>query len=128
LNLDDCKAKPTWAKALLRAIGELNDVAGNHARSYFEMAPASIVLRLTGQLVAGYNTYGFDSSGNYPEVIEGILNGDYPGGEFYIGGKIVKDMDGKRADELKGKGVTLDRDPRRLLAAVGEKALPAEGG
>ena len=32
-----------WAKALLAAIGQLTDVAGGHARSYFEMAPASLV-------------------------------------------------------------------------------------
>jgi CRISPR-associated protein Cst2 len=127
LNLDDCKAKPEWTKALLKAIGELNEVAGNHARSYFEMAPASIVVRLTKQLVAGYDTYGFDSSGNYLEVIGGIDKGDYPGAEFYIGGKIVKDMDAKRIEELEGKGVTLDRDPRRLLATVGERAFPKKG-
>lgn len=127
LNLEDCKTKPDWTKALLRAIGELNDVAGNHARSYFEMAPASIVVRLTGQLVAGYDTYGFDPSGNYPEVVEGICEDTYPGGEFYLGGKIVKDMDAKMAETLKGKGVTLDRDPRRLLAAVGSKAFPTKG-
>lgn len=130
LNLDDCKAQPDWTKSLLKAIGELNDVAGNHARSYFEMAPASIVVRLTTQLVAGYDTYGFDSSGYYPEVIEGIRKGDYPGDEFYVGGKIVKDMEEKRAEELKelkAKGATLDRDPRRLLATVGEKAFPGKG-
>lgn len=127
LNLDDCKPRPDWTKSLLKAIGELNDVAGNHARSYFEMAPASIVVRLTKQLVAGYGTYGFDTAGNYPEVVDGIREGDYPGGEFYIGGKIVKDMDPERAEELKGKGVTLDRDPRRLLATVGEAAFPKKG-
>ena len=59
LNLEECKAKKDWTKALLKAIGELNNVAGNHARSYYEMAPASIVVRLTKQLVAGYDTYGF---------------------------------------------------------------------
>jgi CRISPR-associated protein Cst2 len=127
LNLDDCKTKPDWTKALLKAIGELSDVAGNHARSYFEMAPASIVLRLTNQLVAGYDTYGFDSSGNYLEVIDGILKGDYPGAEFHIGGKIVKGMDSKREEELKDKGVTLERNPRKLLADVGEKAFPSKG-
>ena len=36
LNLDDCKPKSGWTRKLLQAIGELNDVAGNHARSYFE--------------------------------------------------------------------------------------------
>jgi CRISPR-associated protein Cst2 len=127
LNLDDCKAKPDWTKKLLKAIGELNDVAGNHARSYFEMAPASIVLRLTNQLVAGYDTYGFNQTGDFPEVVDGILHGDgdYLAGEFYIGGKIVKDMKPERIEELKGKGVTLERDPRKILAIAGEKAFPA---
>jgi CRISPR-associated protein Cst2 len=123
LNLDDCKAKPEWTKLLLKAIGELNDVAGNHARSYFEMAPASIVVRLTKQLVAGYDTYGFDSTGNYREVTDGILKDVYPGAEFYLGGKMVKDMDAKLADDLKAKGVTLDPDPRKLLATVADKAF-----
>jgi CRISPR-associated protein Cst2 len=128
LNLEDCKGKADWTKSLLKAIGELNGVAGNHARSYYEMAPASIVLRLSKQLVAGYDTYGFDSSGNYPEVIDGIVKGDYPGGEFHIGGKIIKDMDPTRFEELKGKGATVDRDPRKLLAAVGEKAFATKKG
>ena len=130
LNLDDCKAQPAWTKALLKAIGELNGVAGNHARSYFEMAPASIVLRLTNQLVAGYDTYGFDATGNYPEVIDGILvKDDFAGheAEFYIGGKIVKDMPPETAKALADKGVTLDRDPRKLLATVGEKIFPGKG-
>ena len=72
-------------KALLKAIGELNDVAGNHARSYFEMAPASIVVRLTPQLVAGYQTYCFtvkkpdgESFHLFPEVIDGILHEPKP--------------------------------------------------
>ena len=127
LNLDDCKAKPDWTKALLRAVGELNDVAGNHARSYFEMAPASLVVRLSAQLVAGYDTYGFDPAGGFPEVVDGVLRGDYPGPEFFLGGKLVKDMDQARADDLKGRGVTLERDPRKLLADVGEKALAKKG-
>src|SRR5262245_47719583 len=118
LNLNDCKSKPDWTRKLLQAIGELNDVAGNHARSYFEMAPASIVVRLTNQLVAGYQTYGFTSQGTFPEVIDGILHDppDYPGDEFYIGGKIVKDMKSDQAEKLTTCGVTLDRDPRRLQA------------
>jgi CRISPR-associated protein Cst2 len=125
LNLDDCKAQPVWTKALLKAIGELNDVAGNHARSYYEMAPASIVVRLTDQLVAGYDTYGFDADGRYPEVFDGIAKGDYPGREFHFGGKIVKDMDDQSIEALKTKGASLDRDPQRLLAALGEKAFAA---
>jgi CRISPR-associated protein Cst2 len=132
LNLNDCKVKPEWARKLLQAIGELNDVAGNHARSYFEMAPASIIVRLTQSLVAAYNTYGFRSDGQaptdvhtFPEVVDGILHDppDYAGAEFYLGGKLVKDMDQKTHADLKTKGVTLERDPRKLLAIVAERAL-----
>lgn len=122
----DCKAKPDWVKALLRAVGELSDVAGNHARSYFEMAPASIVVRLTPLLVAGYETYGFTPAGDFPEVVDGVLRqptADYPGKEFYLGGKIVKDMPEERAAKLTAAGVTLDRDPRRLLDTVAVKFL-----
>ena len=70
------------------------------------MAPASIVMRLTDQLVAGYDTYGFNSTGDFPEVVEGILggNGDYPAGEFFLGGKIVKDMDKERRRVAEGQG------------------------
>ena len=81
--------------------GELSGVAGNHARSYYEMAPASIVIRLSESLVAGYNTYGFTKEGDFPEVVDGIRQGDYPGGEFFIGGKIVKEMPERTAKPLK---------------------------
>ena len=117
LNLDDCKAKPDWTRSLLKAIGELNGVAGNHARSYFEMAPASIVLRLYESTCRWLRHVRLrllpaisprSSTASSRETIRAS--------EFHIGGKIVKDMDAKRSEELKGKGVTLDRDPRRLLA------------
>ena len=32
LNLGDCRSKPEWTRKLLKAIGELNGVAGNHAQ------------------------------------------------------------------------------------------------
>lgn len=138
LNLSECKDKTFKRRSesedqdvnglefLLQAIGELNGVAGNHARSYYEMAPASIVIRLSESLVAGYNTYGFTKDGDFPEVIEGILKGDYPGNEFYIGGKIVKDMAEAKQNELKEKHVTLDRNPQRLLTTVIAKTLGKE--
>lgn len=126
LNGNDCESKPDWTKALLKAIGELSGVAGNHARSYFEMAPASIVARLSNQLVAGYQSYGFQVDGSFPEVINGILRDptpDYPGSEFYIGGKIVKDMSDGDIKKLESRGVTLDRDPRRLIEVLSEKFI-----
>lgn len=119
LNLQDCSGKQEWTKKLLEAIGQLNGVAGNHARSYFEMAPASIVVRLTPQLVAGYETYGFsvDEQGThtFPEIVDGILHDDYPGKEFYLAGKIVKDMDDELVKALKDRGATLERNSQKLL-------------
>ncbi len=124
LNLGDCAPHLDWTRALLKAIGELNGVAGNHARSYFEMAPASLVLRLTPQLVAGFDTYGFsirEGKHQLPEVVEGLLAGDYPGAEFFLGGKLIKDMDEAIRKALADKGVTLDRNPQRLLETVAQQ-------
>jgi CRISPR-associated protein Cst2 len=135
LNLNECKGKTfkrngpenkdaNGLEFLLKAIGELNGVAGNHARSYYEMAPASIVIRLSESLVAGYNSYGFTKDGDFPEVIQGILKGDYPGAEFFIGGKIVKDMAETTQNDLEAKKVTLDRGAQRLIDTVIAKVLP----
>jgi CRISPR-associated protein Cst2 len=138
INFEDCRSKPEWTRALLRAIGELNEVAGNHARSYFEMAPASIIARLTNSLVAGYQTYCFKAEDKSlkaedrtPDVILDLLSGDFDDAkgeaiEFFIGGEIVKrGLTEKQAADLIAKGVTLDRDPRRLLATIADKALAA---
>lgn len=131
LNLNDCQEKKAWTRTMLTAIGQLNEVAGNHARSYFEMAPASILIRLTPMLVAGYETYGFsvDDHGRhqFSEVVDGIRQGDYPGSEFYLGGKIIKDMPAEIEKELKDNGVTLDRNPQRLLDTVGNKMFSTQG-
>jgi len=130
LNLEECRPKASWTKKLLKVLGELGSVAGNHARSYFEMSPASIVIRLTDQLVAGYDTYGFkvNEQGNHtlPEIVDGILQGDYPGDEFYLSGKIVRDMDDETIKKLQKKGVTLERSPQKLLEKVGNEAFAQE--
>jgi len=151
LNLNDCECRlencshqspstePTckrhWTLTLLSAIGQLNEVAGNHARSYFEMAPASLVVRLTDRLACGYNSYGFENKEGkhiFPEVVDGILHGkaaaeaDYPGDEFFIGGKIVKDMSEKMLTELSGRGVTINRSPERLLETVAARVFPRQ--
>lgn len=129
LNLHDCRideAEPAlrsqyrnWLCQLLRAVAELNDVAGNHARSYFEMAPASIVIRLTDSLVAGYDTYGFRPDGTLPEVVAGILAGDYPGREFVLGGQLVREvLSTEQQEALKAQGTRLFRMANRALDAV----------
>ena len=145
LNLEECRSKSPWARQLLQAIGQLNSVAGNHARSYFEFAPASIVVRLTNQLVAGFDTYAFriDEQGAHalPEIIDRILDDDLPGQEFYLGGKVVRDarniavkdaseenqkQTASLLDKLREKGVTAEPNPQRLLETVAKKAFPED--
>jgi CRISPR-associated protein Cst2 len=128
-NLEDCELnhangetqvkRKLWFRTMLRALSELNDVSGNHARSYFEFAPASIVLRYTKSLVAGYDTYGFKPDGSLPEIIEGILAGDYPGSEFHLGGRLVREViKPEQAEALKAKGAHLYRMAAQALDAI----------
>jgi len=128
----DEKTRKEWLAVLLRAISELSDVAGNHARSLFHMAPASIVIRLTERLVPGYDSYGFrmdDKGGvSLPEVLDAVLEGDLPGSEIHLGGSLVRDMDGETKEALVAKGARLHRTAMEALSAVSRevtgKAIP----
>jgi len=115
LAYNDCKGQPDWVKALLKAISELSDVAGGHARSYYEMAPKSIFARLTPCLVAGFNTYGFDETGNFPELSR-LKSDDLPADEFWIGGEIVRNMKAEEREQFENAGVKLYENPQKLLA------------
>jgi len=130
INLQDCHLDDEksgdkykeWLRHLLKAVSELNEVAGNHARSYFEMAPASIVIRLTDSLVAGFNTYGFTSEGSFPEVVDGIIAGDYPAEEFIIAGLLVRKILAEDVrTELESKGVSLYRMAPQALDHVAQE-------
>lgn len=118
----DCQAKPDWTRALLKGIAELANVAGGHARSYYEMAPASIVARLTPSLVAGYDTYGFDEKGGFAEL-KRINQNDLPGDEFWIGGEIVRQMGEEERAALASQGVRLYDNPQRLVADLTDAFL-----
>lgn len=106
-----------WARSLLRAIGELSNVAGGHARSYFEMAPRSVVARTTTQLVAGFDTYGFNDRGEFPEL-KRVKTGDLPGAEMWLGGELVRQMSADDRAAFEAKGVRMDDNPQRLLASL----------
>jgi CRISPR-associated protein Cst2 len=128
LAQEDCKVGngPQWTKALINTIGQLTDVAGGHARSYYEMSPASIVARLTPHLVAGYNTYGFDETGDFAEL-ERINKDDLPGDEFWVGGEIVRDMSADEKKRLESEGVKLYDNPQKLLTDISEEFIEVEG-
>ncbi len=121
-----------WTKTLIEAIGEMTNVAGGHARHFYDMAPQSIVVRLTDSLAAGFNTYGFDENGNFPELTR-ITNEkdeekvnveenkghhshkDLSGDGFFVGGAIVRNMDPDFKAKLKEQNVRLYDSPQELL-------------
>jgi CRISPR-associated protein Cst2 len=127
LAYSDCIQKPDWVKALIEAIAQLSDVAGGHARSYYEMAPKSVVARLTSNLVAGYDTYGFDDKGEFSELSR-IKSSDLPGEEFWIGGEIVRSMSPEQREYLENEGVHLFDNPQKLLTDIANEFLVVEGG
>lgn len=119
---DDCAVKADWVSGLLRAIGELSNVAGGHARSYFEFAPRSIVARLTSSLVAGIDTYGFNERGEFPEL-KRLSGADLPASEFWLGGEIVRTMPGEVRERLSTSGAHLYENPVALLNELGAAFL-----
>jgi CRISPR-associated protein Cst2 len=127
LSQRDCLEHPEWVKALLQAISQLNGVAGSHARAYYEFAPCSIVVRLTPKLVAGYNTYGFDETGNFGDLKRlgkvGTDECDLPGNEFWVGGEIVRNMEPEEKTRLDDAGVHLYANPEQLFNALADAFL-----
>jgi CRISPR-associated protein Cst2 len=126
INLNDCSgAKPrAWSKALLAAIGELSNVAGGHARSYFEMAPESLVARLTHSLVCGFDTYGFGVDGTFAELSR-IRKDDLPGQEFVVAGAFAREMKVDEKKRLVEEGVTFFDNPQAALKQLAVDGLGA---
>ena len=135
LNGRDFAPKPDWCRALVQALGDLAGVAGNHARSLYFMAPASVVARLTDRLAPGYEQYHFtvrrDPATNErlhgSKLLSRLLAGDcvLPRGEFLLGGEIVEGLSGAERETLTAEGVVLDADPSRLLATAADRMLAA---
>jgi CRISPR-associated protein Cst2 len=122
LNLNDCAAKPAWGRALLSAIGELSDVAGSHARSYFEMAPRSLVARLTPSLVGGFDTYGFGLGGGFADLAR-IQRDDLPGDEFIVAGALARELDKEERARLEAEKVRFFDSPQRALQQLAGDGL-----
>lgn len=84
------------------AIVGLGDVAGNHARFFFDFAPDTIVFRWT-QDFAPRLLYPFvlDSGGTLaaPELLRRVEAGDIRPEELIIGGSLAQTRDGARLRE-----------------------------
>lgn len=124
LALRDCTQGkgPEWTRALLRAIGELSRVGGGHARSHYEMAPRSIVVRFTPSLVAGFSTYGFAEDATFPELSR-VHAGDLPGREFWIGGELARSLPAPERKRLAKEGARFFDNPQTLLGELAAAAF-----
>jgi CRISPR-associated protein Cst2 len=135
LNGRDFADQPDWCRALVLALGDLAGVSGNHARSLYFMAPASVVVRVTERLAPGYEQYHFtvrrDPATN--ERLNGskllarlLADGCFlPRGEFLLGGDIVEGLSDGDHKTLTDGGAVLDADPARLLATAADCMLAA---
>ena len=117
-------AQCAWGRHALGAIAELTNVAGGHARAYFEMAPHSIVARLTPHLVGGFDTYAFSADGSWREL-ERLNASDLPPGEFWLGGALVRKLPATTRKLLVQHGAHLEDNPQTLLAKLAEAFLPS---
>ena len=128
LSRSDCISKPKWTKTLIKAIGELSEVAGGNSVSYIQMAPRSIIARLTSCRVPGYDTYGFNEEGEFKEL-DRLLDNELPGGEFWLGGEIVRQMPEEIKQKLEANEdnkVKLKNNPETLLEEISQKFLAEE--
>ena len=125
LSRSDCISQPKWTKTLIKAIGELGEVAGGKGVSYIQMSPRSIIVRLTPCRVPGYDTYGFDEEGEFKEL-DRLIDNELPGGEFWLGGEIVRQMPLKIKQQLETNKVKLNNNPETLLAEISQQFLPEE--
>ena len=115
-------SEKVWGRHLLAAIGDLSDVAGGHARAYYEMAPHSIALRLTDRLVGGFDTYGFQGDGSWKQLSR-LNDNDLPASEFWLGGAAVRNLDKSMRAELEKSGAHLFDNANHLLDAVSAQFL-----
>jgi CRISPR-associated protein Cst2 len=133
LNGRDFAPKPEWCRALVGALGDLAGVSGNHARSLYFMAPASVVARVTERLAPGYEQYHFtvrrDPATNErlpgSKLLARLLAEDcvLPRGEFFLGGEIVEGLSNGDRTSLTDAGAVLDADPARLLSKAADRML-----
>lgn len=112
-------ADKSRALAVLDAIANLNEVAGNHARFLFDFSPEAIVLRWTDDF-APRLLYGFelDKEGNLaiPLILARVQAGDIKADELIIGGPVCTGLTLKGASLEPGVKAAVEKMKDRLKA------------
>lgn len=103
LNLNDVVDK-RHIGALIDAIIDPPQVAGNHSRFAYDFSPASIVLRVTNAHSSRIqNCFEHDEQApgvTLRKLVQRVDSGDVPATEVIVGGEITSSEDGKRLREL----------------------------
>lgn len=109
---------PARAGLVLDAILSLGEVAGNHARFFYDFSPASVVLRWTDDF-APRLLYALDTTPEdkvrVPRLLELVEARDVRADELWIGGDVAASEDATR---LADAGAHVTRGVREAFAGV----------
>jgi CRISPR-associated protein Cst2 len=86
------------------------------------MAPRSLVARLSSSLVGGFDSYGFDRHGGFPELAR-IHGGDLPGSEFVVAGALARQLDPAERTRLEAQGVRFFDNPQVAVLQLAKDGL-----
>ena len=103
LNLNDV-ANKRHVDALIDALVDPPQVAGNHSRFAYDFSPASIVLRVThahsSRIQNCFEHEEATRGVTLQRLIQRVESGDIPATEVVVGGDITSSADGMRLKEL----------------------------
>lgn len=107
-----------WVGEVLKAIGNIGPVAGNHARSFFDFSPSSIIIRVSKSSAPQLKPYPFDKNENFSDIksVKSLIKQN-SGKDFWFGGEAFEEF--KNDNDL--KDCNFYDTPSELLKDLGEK-------
>ena len=128
INISDLNVHDNIYNLLRNGIINIGHVGGNSARYLYSFYPATILLCLTELSTPNYTQYAFSQKEVGIDKIKYlILNGDFDGKKFFIGGDYVYRMDEKERKSLADKGVSLFNLSEQAVEEVCKRIKEQEG-
>jgi CRISPR-associated protein Cst2 len=120
--------EPNRAAAVVDAVVNLTEVAGNHARFFYDFAPDAIIFRWTDDAAPRVlYTFQIDADGNIavPQLLRRIRAGDVGVSELIIGGSLMATVDGEMLHQLgattfSGVKAAAEEVKRRMAQTAGQ--------
>jgi CRISPR-associated protein Cst2 len=131
VNLNDVVNK-SHVNALIDALVDPPQVAGNHSRFAYDFSPASLVLRVThahSSRIQNCFEHDEETRGiSLQRLVQRVESNDIPASELIVGGELASSADGKRLRELGAAvlpGVLAAADEARKRIAAMDASLSA---